>query len=262
MTGGSPMTGGNPMTGDAAMVRSETRSEPGGAALTAPGFSADSLGRGLLAVLRYLRPSDGWASVGLLAVNLIVVVWSVEQADWVPTPNLIFLILLAMLTGLVLARVPLWGLLILPVGVVIGLGVIVWQITSFEARGMELANAAELWERLNLWFVAAKTGNINIDREPFAFALMSATWLAGYLAGWVFFRYRNFWGVFVLGGAGLLSNLTLFARRRKRLSGYLSADRAAVDRPGYRLSAGCRSGDAMDSRPTVTWACCPSPIAC
>ncbi len=202
------MTGGSSMTGDAAMVRSETRSEPGGATLTSPGFSADSLGRGLLAVLRYLRPSDGWAAVALLAVNLIVVVWSVEHADWVPTPNLVSLIMLAMLTGLVLARVPLWGLLILPVGVVIGLGVIVWQITSFEAHGMELANAAELWERLKLWFVAAKTGNINIDREPFAFALMSATWLAGYLAGWVFNRYRNFWGVFVLGGAGLLSNLT------------------------------------------------------
>ena len=171
-------------------------------------LNTEALGRSLLACLRYARPSDGWASVVLLALNLMVVVWSVEQADWVPTPNLVALIMLAMFTGLVLSRLPFWGLLILPVGLLIGLWVVVWQITSFQAEGMELANAGELWSRLNLWFVAAQTGSINIDREPFAFGLMCATWLSGYLAAWVFFRHRNFWGVFVLGGAGLLSNLT------------------------------------------------------
>ena len=37
---------------------------------------------------------------------------------------------------------------------------------------------------------------------------MTAAWLSGFLAGWVFFRHRNFWGVFALGAIGLLSNLT------------------------------------------------------
>lgn len=171
-------------------------------------LDTEALGKALLAGLNYFRPADGWATVLLLALNLMVVVWSVEQADWVPTPNLVSLILLAMLVGLFLARLPLWGVLVLPLGLLIGLGVIVAQITSFRAEGMELANAAELWQRLYLWYDAARTGSINIDREPFAFGLMVATWLAGYLAAWVFFRHRNFWGVFILGGAGLLSNLT------------------------------------------------------
>ncbi len=186
------------------MIRADTGSLP----LTRAGFNGEALWNKAMALLRYARPADGWASVALLALNLMVVVWSVEQADWVPTPNLAALILLAMITGLALARAPVWGLLALPVGLVIGLGVIVWQITSFQAAGMELANVGELWHRLNLWLVAARTGSINIDREPFAFGLMCATWLSGYLAAWVFFRLRNFWGVFVLGGAGLLSNLT------------------------------------------------------
>ena len=171
-------------------------------------LDTEALGKALLAGLNYFRPADGWATVLLLALNLMVVVWSVEQADWVPTPNLVSLILLAMLVGLFLARLPLWGVLVLPLGLLLGLGVIVAQITSFRAEGMELANAAELWQRLYLWYEAARTGSINIDREPFAFGLMVATWLAGYLAAWVFFRHRNFWGVFILGGAGLLSNLT------------------------------------------------------
>lgn len=171
-------------------------------------LDTEALGQALLAGLNYFRPADGWATVLLLALNLMVVVWSVEQADWVPTPNLVSLILLAMLVGLFLSRLPLWGVLVLPLGLLLGLGVIVAQITAFRAEGMELANAAELWQRLYLWYDAARTGSINIDREPFAFGLMVATWLAGYLAAWVFFRHRNFWGVFILGGAGLLSNLT------------------------------------------------------
>jgi Transglutaminase-like superfamily len=172
------------------------------------GLSLDYVWEKLLSLVQAFRPPDGWLSVVLLAFNLMVVVWSVERADWVPTPSLVYLILLAMLTGLVLSRIPLWTALVLPVGLALGLLVIVWQLTSFRAEGMELANAAQLWQRLNLWFDAAQAGAISIDPIPFAFGLMVATWLSGYLAGWVFFRYRNFWGVFILGGAGLLSNLT------------------------------------------------------
>ena len=172
------------------------------------GAGWDSLGDGLLAVARFFKPRDGWLSLAMLALNLMVVVWSVERADWVPTPNLAGLILLGMLTGLLLSRVPAWGIFVLPVGFAIGALVIFWQLTSFEAEGMAFANTGELLERLNLWLTAAKTGSINIDRAPFAFGLMVVTWTFGFLAGWVFFRYGNFWGVFILGGACLLSNLT------------------------------------------------------
>ena len=178
------------------------------AAAARSGAGWDSLGDSLLAVARFFRPRDGWLSLALLALNLMVVIWSVEGANWVPTPNLAGLILLAMLTGLFLSRVPVWGILVLPVGFAIGALVIFWQLTSFQAEGLEFANTGELLERLNLWLAAAKTGSINIDRAPFAFGLMVVTWTSGFLAGWVFFRYGNFWGVFILGGAGLVSNLT------------------------------------------------------
>ena len=172
------------------------------------GFTLESVAKGAVWLWQYGRPRDGWATVFLLALNLMVVVWSVERADWVPTPNLVSLILVAMLTGLVLSRIPLWGIVVLPVGLVIGVWVITAQLTGFQGEGVELATAAELYDRLNLWLVAAQTGSISIDRVPFAYALMCLTWMAGYFAAWVFFRHGNFWGIFVLGGAGLLSNLT------------------------------------------------------
>ena len=169
-------------------------------------IGTESLTRGLVSLARFFRPADGWLAFGFLVLNLITVVYAVHEADWVPTPNLIGVIGMAMVTGLLLARVRLWGLLIFPVGLAIGLLVIVWRLTSDQQ--LAVANSGELWERLDLWLEAARSGSINIDQIPFAFGLMAVTWLTGYLAAWLFVRYRNFWGVFVLGGAGLLSNLT------------------------------------------------------
>ena len=63
----------------------------------------DVLGEQLLRVNRALRPYDGWLASGLLTLNLMVVVWSVESAGWVPTPNLSFVLLLAALIGFALS---------------------------------------------------------------------------------------------------------------------------------------------------------------
>ena len=171
-------------------------------------FNSEALIPNGISWSRMLRPTDGWISVTLLALNLIVVVWSVDHANWVATPNLAFVVLLAMVTGLVLARLPFWGALVFPVGLGLGLLVVVWRITSSQGGDAAVADAGQLWDRLDLWFTAVKSGNINIDQVPFAFGVLVVTWLLGYVGVWVFARYRNFWGVFVLGGIGLLSNLT------------------------------------------------------
>ncbi len=171
-------------------------------------LSVDSLLDGAVALARILRPSDGWISLALLALNLIIVVWSVVHADWVETPNLVGVLLLGMLTGLALYRLPVWGVLVFPTGLAVGLLTVVWQMTAFMGGEDAVADAGQLWDRLELWFSAVKGGDINIDQVPFAFGVLSASWLCGYVAVWVFGRYRNFWGVFILGAAGLLSNLT------------------------------------------------------
>ena len=62
----------------------------------------------LLGILAVLRPPDGWVAAGLLIINMIIVVWSVEAADWAPTPSLVLIMLLAVLTALPLTRIPLW----------------------------------------------------------------------------------------------------------------------------------------------------------
>ena len=172
------------------------------------GLNTEAIGDGFFSLERLLRPNDGWIAAVLLVLNLMVVVWSVEQADWAPSPNLINVLLLAMLTGLILYRVPLWSVTLVPVGLAVGFAVILWQLSSLDIEGVRVGGSGEVLDRLRLWYEAARTGSINIDRLPFSFGLMTATWLTGFLGAWLFLRNNNFWGVFVLGGIGLLSNLT------------------------------------------------------
>ncbi|SVC01485.1 uncharacterized protein METZ01_LOCUS254339, partial [marine metagenome] len=118
------------------------------------------------------------------------------------------LLFLAMVTGLILYRIPVWSIALIPVGLAVGLAVILWQLSNFTLAGVAVDGTAEVLERLDLWLDAARSGSINIDGLPFSFVLMTATWLTGFLGAWLFLRYGNFWGVFVLGGIGLVSNLT------------------------------------------------------
>lgn len=143
-----------------------------------------------------------------MVLNLVVVVMSVEQAHRVASPNLILLLFMAMVTGLALYRILVWSIALLPVSLAVGLGVILWQLSSFTIDGADVGGTGEVLERLDLWLDAARTGSVNIDSLPFSFALMVSTWLTGFLGSWLFLRYGNFWVVFVLSGIGLLSNLT------------------------------------------------------
>ena len=186
------------------MTTNEMTQPPG----TQEGLEVESLVEQALRVHRYMRPEDGWLAAGLLTLNLVVVVWSVKSAQWVPTPDLTSLMLLAIIIGFLVSRLPVWGALALPLGMAAGVLVVTWQLVSFDYGGVALTGSGDLLNRLGLWFQAASDGSINIDPVPFAFVLVSLTWLTGLLAAWMFVRLNHFWGVFILGGAGLFSNLT------------------------------------------------------
>ncbi len=193
------------------MVTATTTAPPWSRPISDEGLvnrAAGSMLQRLLWVLYLLRPPDGWIAAGLLAVNMVIVVWSVEVADWAPTPALALTILLAVFTALILTRIRLWAAVLIPLGLLIGAGVIIWQFTASPPHELRIASTAELFSRLWDWVLAARHEGISVDPLPFAVGLLISAWLSGFLAGWVFFRYRNFWGVFALGSLGLLSNLT------------------------------------------------------
>ena len=219
----------------------------------------DLTGAGLV-LLRRFRPADGWLALLLLAANLCIVVLAVERADWAPTPSLVGVLLLGMLTAFVFHRIPVfWPLAILP-GLILGGLTVVWQISGYAFDGETLGGAGALWDRLTLWMEAAQEQSINIDKVPFATGLVTAAWLTGFLGAWVFLRHRNFWGVFALGGLGLFSNLTFLPPNTTlHLSLYLFTALLLVarvqavrrqshwERRGIRYDEGLRSLSLSDS---------------
>ena len=223
-------------------------------------WDSEAAGASTARLLGGLRPVDGWIALLSLAANLCVVVLAVERADWSPTPGLVGVLLLAMLTAFVFYRLPIWWWLAILPGIALGALTVVWQMTTYSFDGEQLGTAAALWERLTLWGEAAQEGSINIDEVPFSFGLVTASWLTGYLGGWLFLRHRNFWGVFVLGGLGLLSNLTFLPPNTSvHLGMYLFTALLLVarvqavrrqgewDRRGIRYDEGLRSLTLSDS---------------
>jgi transglutaminase-like putative cysteine protease len=175
------------------------------AALREVPMEAPSGGR-LEGLARLLTPREGWLTVLLLLANLLVVVWTVERAQWVKGPSLGLILTLGVLTGLLFSKLRLHTFLLHPLGLSLGFVTIIWQ-TIAPLKGDTPTRLEELWWRLGLWFEAARSGGISSDELPFALGLVALTWLIGYFSAWAVFRYRNFWAAVVPGGMGILTNL-------------------------------------------------------
>ena len=71
-------------------------------------FKPEMTSEYLVLGLKLLRPRYGWLATALLALNVSIVAWSVDRADWVDTPSLGILITTSMAIGfaIIKTRVP------------------------------------------------------------------------------------------------------------------------------------------------------------
>lgn len=184
------------------------------AGITTVGLPADnraatlqhSLARGLWSLF---HPEETWLAFALLAVLFVTTVKVVEDARWVrEMPALTGMALGALLTGYVLARLRVPAILLHPVGVVIGMLAILWQIVnaaSGTGLGDKIVDAAV---RLYTFIQVARTGNISTDGLPFVVQVLVLTWFVGYLSSWFLYRSHNAWLATVPSGVALMVNLS------------------------------------------------------
>ncbi|MBI2854626.1 MAG: transglutaminase domain-containing protein [Chloroflexi bacterium] len=143
----------------------------------------------------------------LLFCSMLVVTWSVEQAEWVTTPSLALVALLGVLTGVLMAKVRVHPAVKHTAGLLLGVATIVWQtLTIIHVDGVA-PRMREVALRLGLWVQAAATRGVSSDDLPFVFLLVLITWLLAYICTWLVSR-RNYWGAVLLPGSGLLLNLS------------------------------------------------------
>jgi len=177
-----------------------------------------SLGRRMIKYIAslpsHLVPQEGWLTFVLLAFVLFTVIWSVETAQWITRmPSLSYIVLIALLVGLVVAKIRLPGLLLHPIGLLLGSVVVAWQTCLIlPGEGWE-ARFIELTSRLSAWFNVARTGGISNDSLAFAVQLACLAWLIAYISAWFVFHSRKVWGGVIPSGVAILVNLSYLPRR-------------------------------------------------
>ena len=161
----------------------------------------------LLKFVQKYTPAQGWDTFLLILGAATITGFTVIEADWVETPGLIALILLASVAGLVLAKIRLPWPILHAAGLGLGFAAVLGTASTLaDARGP--ASLGEIWERLGEWYGAATSGGISTDLLPFSLVLLSLGWVLGYASTWFLFRSNNLWVGLVLCGVAILTNLS------------------------------------------------------
>ncbi|MBI2957364.1 MAG: transglutaminase domain-containing protein, partial [Chloroflexi bacterium] len=160
--------------------------------------------------LRQLRGfAAGEGSVAFFVLGcLLIVAWSLQQADWVETPSLLLVMALGFLTGMVLCRIRRRAIFLHLPGLVIGAATVVWMCSTLVQGDSSVQEIRETLARIGVWWRAVAGGGINADRLPFAFLLVSFSWLVAYFCAWLVLRHRNYWGAVLVTGAALIINMS------------------------------------------------------
>ncbi len=153
-----------------------------------------------------------WEEVITLAIVLVgflTVVRSIDSADWVSEmPSLYTIGLVGLITGLLLSHIRYLSVLIAHL-IALTVGIVsIAAVVSTRLDGRFYDRVWNIADRLWVWGHAVYNGGISNDNLPFVVLVVSATYVAAYLAAWSIFRWNNAWLAVVPGGLALLTNIS------------------------------------------------------
>ncbi|MEE2656722.1 MAG: transglutaminase domain-containing protein [Chloroflexota bacterium] len=158
--------------------------------------------------LRKFTPSEGWLILGILLATLLTIADMVTDAAWAKSPSLYGIVVMGVIMGLVVAKLPgqpiAWNI----AAIVLGSGFVYWQMSTITEAAGFLEHFQALNNRLNEWRHAASEGGISTDTIPFALILASLSWIISYISAWATFKQRNIWLAVLPGGIAMFSNLS------------------------------------------------------
>ena len=163
-------------------------------------------------------PSEGWVTFLLLLLSVMLAVWSVGSVQWVAaTPGLYLLALWGVVLGLLLAKMRFNGWVLAIGGLLLGIFLSFYQLTSLVEGAASLDRYAEVANRLFIWARAFVNGNAISDTLPLSCLLLFSSWLVGFICSWSFFRRHNIWGAVLPSGIIMVVNFTNFLPGAQRL---------------------------------------------
>ncbi|MBI4201429.1 MAG: transglutaminase domain-containing protein [Chloroflexi bacterium] len=158
-------------------------------------------------LLQRIRSED-WITWLLTTATVMVVVRSVEVAEWVPTSSLVVIAILGALLGFASGRL-LWKAWQRHfAAIMVGATAVYLQGVGLVEGETARARIPELNSRLADWWQALVQNQISTDSLPFALILSASAWATGYLSAWAIFKRSNVWLAILPGAFGLVTNLT------------------------------------------------------
>ncbi|MBI4303665.1 MAG: transglutaminase domain-containing protein [Chloroflexi bacterium] len=150
-----------------------------------------------------------WGSLLLLFLTLEIAVRSIEQAQWFsPQPSLTLVLVLAILTGWLLAKSRLHAALTFPIALVAGLIVTVWQGSSLLTTEGLINRVSQFIASLSYSWETISAGKASEGNIHFVVFLVFLTWVMSYVSTWFVLRRRNAWVAVFLGAITILVNLS------------------------------------------------------
>ena len=100
-------------------------------------------------LLRRFSPREGWDTFLLMYAAVGISAWVVREADFVSTPGLMVVILLASLTGMLMAKVRgfIWPIPYIA-GLLIGIVVVTYQTATLLEDQIALTGMITVWDRV------------------------------------------------------------------------------------------------------------------
>jgi transglutaminase-like putative cysteine protease len=159
---------------------------------------------------RFLRPREGWASMALLIVMLLTVVWSLQRAAWVNHMDyLLPVAVLAALLGALLGLTRLTVAITLPVAAIVGAWLVLFTIGaeffplhSQGGRLILLRGDALNWTRIVV------DGGFAPQLSPYALGLGVLMWVTGFMAAYALYRHHRVLDSILLVGVALIANMS------------------------------------------------------
>ena len=144
----------------------------------------------------------------LVLATLMIVVRSVEAAQWVATPSLLVPLVLAVLAGFWVARNTRSRIRDHSLVTLLGIIILYYEGSTLVEQAGWLDRFTVLNSRLWAWWKAIVGQDASADVLPFALVLVLFTWAVGYWFTWLLFRRRNVWWVIIPSSVFLIGNLS------------------------------------------------------
>jgi hypothetical protein len=162
----------------------------------------------------YFNPAD-WLNSALLLVTLGIGIWSVQEAGWSrPTPSYIVILALAIFVGFILVKSRLPVVVALPIALVSGLIVVIWQGLMLFPEPALSARVVHFIDEIRLWWKATIYNAPTPVTIHIALIFGYLTWTAGYFSVWPLVQKHNPWTGVFLGAVIILVNLNFWLHEK------------------------------------------------